>query len=230
MPFAFALIKGEADTSECCQLTEEEKNSIFSVVRKCDWKEDLIIRLKGELKLIRLDEVSENLGAEYRGDRLFLKCFGKHVIVGQDGEIETERILSPWMKMLLLFYIKSGGSGGLSGKWVFHNELKGGMMKDKAFRRECEEPLKELFDQNLTGTGRLLDEYGATHPEGFETRNAWLLHVFPKLPVLLLYWPKDEEFESSVAIRFDSTADKYFDVEQLIFLVEELINDIKASQ
>jgi hypothetical protein len=232
MPFAFALLKGEANLSECSGLPAKEKDELTTSIRKTDWREDLITALKEDIKKIRLDEVAQQIGAEYSGGKLHFRCFGRDVIIQSDGEIQSSRALTPWMRMLTLFYIKNGGgeiSGKLAGKWVLHNELRGGLMKYKAFRRECEEPLRELFDSHLTKAALLLDGYGAGHPEEFASQHAWLVYVFPLLPVLLLYWPKDDEFESKVTIRFDSTADSCFDAEQLIFLVEELIKDMEVS-
>ncbi len=229
MPFAFALLKGDADLSDCTGLTEEEKGEMAAVVRKTDWREDLIANLKDEITKIRFHEVSDNLGAEFRDGHLFIRCFGRDVIVGPYGEMQTQSGLTPWMRMLVLFYIRNGGTQGLSGKWVLHSELMGGLMKYKAFKRECEGPLKELLDKHFKKVSFRLDAYGAEHPGGFATQNAWLVYVFPRLPVLFLYWPADDEFESQVTIRFDSTADKCFDVEQLIFLVEEIVRDMETA-
>lgn len=229
MPFAFAVMKGEADITDCSLLDLKEREEIAASLTKFDWREDLIAKLKEDIKKISLDEVSQNLGAGYSGGKLHFRCFGRDVEVGPDGEMEMPRALTPWMRMLVLFYIKNGGCSGLSGKWVLHNELRGGMMKHKAFRRECEEPLKELFDRHFESTVRILNGRAASRPDEFATRNAWVVPVFPRLPVLLLYWPPDDEFDSQVTIRFDSTADNCFDVEQLIFLGEELIKDIEAS-
>lgn len=229
MPFAFALLKGDVALADCPCLAQEEKADIAASLTKFDWREDLITNLMEDIKKIHLDEISQNLGAEYSDGKLHFKCFGRDVSVGSDGEIQSKRALTPWMRMLVLFYIKNGGHSGLSGKWVLHNELRGGMMKHKAFRRECEEPLRELFDCHLEKLSRMLDGCAARCPDEFATRNAWVVHVFPRLPILLLYWPPDVEFDSQVTIRFDSSADTCFDVEQLIFLVVELLTDIEAS-
>ncbi|MGD0282119.1 MAG: DUF3786 domain-containing protein [Dissulfurispiraceae bacterium] len=229
MPFAFALLKGEADLSECPGLTDNEKAGMSSSVKKNDWREDLIASLKQEIRKVDFHAASGNLGAELRDGNLFIRCFGRDVIVGPDGEMRTESSLTPWMRMLVLFYIRNGGGHALSGKWVLHSELIGGLMKYKAFQRECEEPLRELFDRHFEKTSMVLDGYGSAHPGGFATPNAWMLNVFPMLPVVFLYWPADDEFESKVTIRFDSSADKYFDVEQLVFLIEEIVRDIEAS-
>ena len=229
MPFAFALLKGDADLSECPKLAEKERDELACLVRKTDWREDLISKLKEEIGKIQFDEIAADLGAEVRDGKLFMRCFGRDVAVGKGGDLQADGILTPWMKMLVLFYIRNGGNKKVSGKWVLHSELKGGLMKYKAFNRECEEPLRKLFDGHFRETASLVDRYGAVHPDGFATSHAWLVQVFPRLPVLFLYWPSDDEFESQVSIRFDSTADLCFDVEQLIFLVEEIVKEIETS-
>ncbi|MBF0557892.1 MAG: DUF3786 domain-containing protein [Nitrospirae bacterium] len=226
MPFAFAVLKGDADLSECPKLTDKERDDMACLITKTDWREDLISNLEDEMGKIRFEDIAADLGAELRDGRLLMRCFGRDVSVGAGGDLQTDGILTPWMRMLALFYIKNGGAKKISGKWVLHSELRGGLMKYKAFKRECEEPLKNLFDGHLMETASYLDRQGAEHPDGFSTGHAWLVYVFPRLPVLFLYWPRDDEFDSQVSIRFDTTADVCFDVEQLIFLLEEIIKDI----
>ena len=229
MPFAFALLKGEADISECLWVTDKGKGEMALSVKENDWREVLIASLKEEIKKVEFNEPSGNLGAELQDGKLFIRCFGRDVIVGPDGEMRTQDNLTPWMRMLVLFYVRNGGGHGISGKWVMHSELMGGLMKYKAFQGECEEPLRELFDRHFEKVAMVLDGYGSVHPAGFATPHAWLLNVFPMLPVVFLYWPEDDEFESKVTIRFDSTADKYFDVEQLIFLIKEIVREIEEK-
>jgi len=82
----------------------------------------------------------------------------------------------------------------------------------RPFAASVEEPLRRYFDCHLEKLSRMLDGCAARCPDEFATRNAWVVHVFPRLPILLLYWPPDVEFDSQVTIRFDSSADTYFDV------------------
>jgi len=229
MPFAFALTKGEADIAECPWLSPDEREHLGARIKTFDWRKDLISKLKAEISGPLLQSVSSNLGGEFKNNELYLKCYGKDIIVDSSGEVRSDSRLSSWMNMLVLFYVKNTTAVGLSGKWVLHNELRGGMMKQQAFVRECEEPLRELLDVHFKAAEDALCLQGAQRREGFATPYAWLINAFPKLPVLLLYWPKDEEFGSKVTICFDSTADQYFDVEQLIFLVEEMVREIESS-
>jgi hypothetical protein len=45
---------------------------------------------------------------------------------------------------------------------------------------------------------------------------------------MILYWPADIEFASKVTVLFDSTADKFLDVESIMFLVEGLVYNIET--
>jgi hypothetical protein len=46
---------------------------------------------------------------------------------------------------------------------------------------------------------------------------------------MILYWPADSEFASKVKILFDSTADRFLDVESIMFLVEGLVYNLEAA-
>jgi len=74
----------------------------------------------------------------------------------------------------------------------------------------------------------LLSRKDAKKQDGFPTPNAWKAYLLPKMPVLILYWPEEEEFASKVKILFDSTADRFLDAESIIFLVEGLVRNMEA--
>jgi hypothetical protein len=46
---------------------------------------------------------------------------------------------------------------------------------------------------------------------------------------VILYWPEEDEFPSKVKILFDRTADKFLDVESIIFLVEGFAKNIEMG-
>jgi hypothetical protein len=228
MPFAFSLLSGDADLSECPELSEDESVELKGFIRKTDWREELISKLRKEVAAISFPEIAAGLGATIREGNLIIRALGREFAVAPDGEITTQGHNTPWMKILLLHYIRTHGQAELSNRWVSYAELKSGMVKALSFRRECEDPLRELLDQDLGPVGDILRRIGAEERSGFATRNAWHIFLLPKLPVLILYWPKEEEFESRVSMLFDSTADQFLDAESLMFLGEGLINNIEA--
>ena len=229
MPFALSVIKGEAQLSECPYLTGDARDAIEASLKISDWREELIAKLRGEIKRINFDDVAEGIGAELKDGALMIKCMGREFVIAPDGEITTRGHITPWIKILLLHYIRTAGKGELSGKWISYGEMKSGMVKASSFLRECEEPLKEFFDNSFDKTVAMLQMLGANTCEGFPTKNAFHLYLLPKIPVVILYWPKEEEFESKVKIIFDSTVDRFLDAESVIFLVEGLVKNIEIT-
>lgn len=229
MPFALSVISGQAELSDCPLLTAEEIAVLKTSIVRTDWREDLILKLQQEIKDIDFARAAPGLGAEMRGDALVLNCMGREFVLSPDGQLSTQGRMTPWMKILLLHYVRTSGSGPLSGRWTSYAELKGGMVKSSSFLRDCEEPLRELFDKDSAAVAAALTRLGATLQGGFPTQDAWQLFLLPKVPVTILYWPAEEEFPSKVKILFDATADRFLDAESLIFLVEGLVRNVEMT-
>jgi hypothetical protein len=228
MPFALAVIKGDAELSECPLLNGDAITDIEGSLKRSDWREELILKLKEEIRGTDFGEIAEGIGAGLKDGGLVLRCFGREFRISPEGEIATQGRMTPWIKILLLHYIRTAGKGPLAGRHVSFSELKGGMVKASSFERECEEPLRELFERDYAKTAQALDRMG-TKREGFPTAHAWELFLLPKVPLVVLYWPRDEEFPAKVKMLFDASADRFLDVESMIFLVEGLVKNIEMS-
>jgi hypothetical protein len=227
MPFALSLIKGEANLTECPYLTPGAVEEIKTSLKKSDWREDLILSLKQDVSKINFSEIAEGLGAKLKEGYLIINCLGREFRIDKEGEIFTNGPITSWIKILLLYYIKLQGKGDLSGKWVSFSELKSGLFKASSFQRDCEEPLQQLLENNFEIVDDILKRLGARKIDSFPTENAWLLYLLPKIPIVTLFWPKDEDFGSKLKILFDSTADRFLDAESIIFLVEGLVKNIE---
>jgi hypothetical protein len=228
MSFAFSLLRGEAELSECQDLTEDEIESLKNCIRTSDWREELISKLQKEVEAISFQEIAAGLGAEMKEKSLVVRALGREFDITPDGKISTKGHITPWIKILLLHYVRIHGQTPLSGMWVSYAELRSGMVKSLSFLRECEDPLRELLDRELGAVSGILEKLGAEKRGGLAAKNAWHIFLLPKLPVLILYWPQEDEFESKVSILFDSTADQFLDAEALMFLGEGLIENIEA--
>lgn len=228
MPFALAVVRGEATLSECPHMDAEAQVRLSEELTQTDWKEALIATLTEEIKGIPFKDVAEGIGGELRGDALVLRCLGREYAVSADGEITSTGHLTPWMKILFLQYIKTAGSGPLSGQWISFSDLRGGMVKAAALSRECEAPLRDLFERDPHKVIQILEALGADQRSDFATAHAWRLFLLPRIPVVLLRWAAEEEFGSTVKLLFDRSADRFLDVESLIFLVEGLVKEIEA--
>jgi hypothetical protein len=227
MAFALAIVKGEADPSECPLLSDDEIQALASAKGE-DWKKNLITTLRNDLKQIDFKNIYRRIGADFRNGSIFLRCLGTEYEVRPDGEIYTGGYINPWLRILILHYIITAGIGDPSGDWVSFSELKSGMVKESSFIRDCEEPLRDLLDTGFEVTSGALQMLGARPAEHAAADHSWLIDALPRVPMLILYWRRDEDEPetggSRVKILFDRTADRFLDVESLIFLVEGMIH------
>ena len=229
MAFAVALAKGEADPDECPTLSEEVRRELRGGSGQGDWRESLLGDLRKEVAALRFEAIAEGLGAGLRDGSLSIRCLGRDFLMGPDGTIAAAGPISPWLQILLLHYVRTRGDAAISGKWVSFTDLKAALMKSKSFARDCEEPLRELFDRDPRPVEQALERLDGLRQTGTPAPIAWKVPALPRVPVLLLYWPRDEEFPSKIKILFDATADRFLDVESLTFLIEGLVKNVESG-
>jgi len=230
MPFAVALAKGDATAEACPGLTEVQRGEIVGGSAKGDWRETVVAGLRAEVAGLPFAEIAPGLGASLREGAMLIRCLGREYRVAPDGAIDATGAASPvapWTKILLLHYVRTRGDAPPTGRWVAFTELKAALMKSKSFAREAEEPLRGLFDRDAGAAERALERLVAVREAGLPAPVAWRLDALPRIPVLVLYWPPEEEFASKCKVLFDATADRYLDVESLTFLIEGLAKNIE---
>ncbi len=227
MPFALAVVTGTAELSECSLLSQEECAALQQGFTRSDWREDLILKLREEVRARDLAAISPGIGGEMRSGSLVLTCMGRDFTIAPDGEVSSPGRITPWIKILLLHYVRTAGTGELAGRWVSYGELRGGLVKITSFQRDCEEPLRELLEQEFEKAAAALGRLGAEMRPGFPSQHAWQLALLPKVPAVILYWPPEGEFGSRIKILFDASADRFLDAECLIFLGEGLVKNVE---
>lgn len=90
MSFAFYLIKGDAELSECSYLTVYEVNELNKTIVHSDWREDLILKLRENVKEIDFSDIAPYIGAELQDKLLMMKCMGRKFKVSANGEVITK--------------------------------------------------------------------------------------------------------------------------------------------
>lgn len=229
MAFAVALAKGEADPDECPTLPDEVRRELRGGGGQGDWREALLGELRKEVAALRFADIAAGLGAGLGDGSLSIRCLGRDFLMSPDGTIAATGPLSPWLQILLLHYVRTRGNAALSGRWVSFTDLKAALMKSKSFARDCEEPLRVLFDRDPRAVAQALERLDGLRQTDTPAPIAWKLFALPRVPVLLLYWPHDEEFPSKIKILFDATADRFLDVESLTFLIEGLVKNVESG-
>ncbi|MCX8030315.1 MAG: DUF3786 domain-containing protein [Thermodesulfovibrionales bacterium] len=226
MPFAFAVSKGESDVSECPLIKEKDLQHIKSNLVTLDWHLETINRLKKEVGDLQFHKIADRIGAYLKDSSLVIKSLNREITIFANGDIKDENSLSLWMRILLLSYLKKGGNCDLVNRWVSFSELKNGFIKASTFKTQCEDFLNQVCDSNNEIIDEIFQKLGSTTETEELAKKGWIIHPLPKIPLLVLYWQRDDSFDSQTKILFDSSADCYLDIESLIFLTEEMINEV----
>lgn len=227
MSFAVRLSKKELSVSECQALDENSKKEIDGMISSViDWKEKRLAELFDEISRVNFQTVAEGIGAVNEKNTLKIMYMGKEVAISPSG-FQDE--LGIWDKLLVLMYIKTAGSGRLSGKWTAFRDLKNGLIRANSFNEACEKSLARLYGKTGESLLTRLKAMNAGEASGFSADHSYVLYPLPRIPFLVLLWSGDPDFEPDCKILLDSTATEYLDVEALLYLGMSFTGTVKAG-
>lgn len=226
MAFAIHLRTNHDGLNECRHLDSTTVSEIRSMLNEGDWRDELINSLRKEVQDMDIVKIGSDIGASIKDKAIMISCIGKDYLIDTDGNITPEPY-NKWISILLLHYIRNHGKGDFTGQWVSFSELKGGLVKSSTFQRDCEEPLRELFDVMNDRIDQILKRIGGRPVSGFTAERAWMIDLLPRVRLLILYSKGDEEFPSSLKIVFDKVTGNFLDVESIIFLLEGFVHTLR---
>jgi len=107
------------------------------------------------------------------------------------------------LNLVILHYLLHARNKLLANKWVGEKDLPGGGLFFTASHTLPMEPLTGAFDARPS----LLD--AAARSIGGEKANmgglSYRFRILPRIPILIICWMRDEEFEPSTHVLFDET-------------------------
>lgn len=119
-----------------------------------------------------------------------------------------------WEKILVLHYFNTADGTPLAGEPISFKEVREAMLYLPNFEKRAVAPLlgrfgsnpEQLLDPALALGGRREDlgDLSVTIP------------VFPRVPISLVFWKEDEEFEARLTILFDRTVVRYLPTEDIV--------------
>ncbi len=227
LAFAAAVFKGQKNLQECTHLDQ-------SVIEEYGVKEPLstpsseitepIDDLKEKLKKIDFAEAAERLDAKYQDGRLTIKVCGKDFSVDHEGNFYSEIHIHTWITIPLLNYIINGAGKNPTGEWISFRELKRSMDWYNFFVHQCEKPIKKIADSYTDLFEDMLHLFsGKRVSNHYESDISLVLHLLPKLPMLVCYWKPEDGLESSLNLFFDKTANDNINVESIYSLGTGLV-------
>jgi hypothetical protein len=117
-----------------------------------------------------------------------------------------ERIEDPLLTLLTLVYLLGADNRALSNRAVSVKQLRCANFFKGPHELNIS-PLEKRFGEDLEGFRRAAEVLGGTPVPMADA--AYVLKVFPKVPLYVLLWAQDEEFEARVSVLFDQSVEAH---------------------
>lgn len=129
-------------------------------------------------------------------------------------------------EVLILHYLSALTTIQPSGNWVAYREIPGAGFYFSAFEKRAIDPLKTSFGQNTKALESAAAQLEAipidTGDAGFE------LNIMPRVPVQMIMWEGDEEFEPEANILFDQSVGQILSPEDIAWLAGMIVYRLMA--
>lgn len=134
---------------------------------------------------------------------------------------ENDEEVPLWSKILLLHYLINSQGHPLSGEWVNFRQLSGGATYYPAFVKRSQKPLLDFFAHRLELLKEAAQSLGGKNLN--EGDSAVVIPALPRVPIALIFWSGDEEFQPEARILFDATIPTYLSTEDVAVLSQQTV-------
>ncbi len=189
---------------------------------------DVLSKAWADLAGLDIKELSRRAKAEFKDKETVIVDYltRKYVInraTRKIFRIEDNKAANPFIAALILHYLMGAKDAEESGRLLTFRELEGGDVYYQAFYRRAIKPLADKIGPTPT---LLLERARRVGGERLNLGDASVkIHVFARVPVVVVVWAGDEEVPSSANILFDSTAGHHLHTEDLA-AVGDLVADV----
>lgn len=113
---------------------------------------------------------------------------------------------------LMVYHLALSDGSLPTGTWISFADLPDGSFYVSAFRGYTSGPIVRRFSPGGSELSHAATRLGATALPGLADR-AWRVPALPRVPLALLWWDADEEFDARAELLFDSTAPRHLNTE-----------------
>ncbi|MDA3935407.1 MAG: DUF3786 domain-containing protein [Actinomycetota bacterium] len=149
------------------------------------------------------------IGADWdeHAKRLTLPFLGSTAsITYPDFEVAVSDRPAPSHIAALLVYHMAMSDGSLPiDSWMSFADLPNASFYVTAFRGYASRRIARHYSSKAESLDRAVQHLGGEAIEGLGDR-AWIIHALPRVPIALLWWGADDEFEARAELLWDKTA------------------------
>lgn len=227
LAFAAAVLVGSKKLIDCPELSP---NTILKFskthLNSADQGEDqaaFIDKLKQKMSTIDLPAVAPLIGATLKNDTIIINSLGKDFVFDRQGNMASECHIISWVQAPALSYITYKTHTDITGKWISFREFNGGIEWQGLFTRRCENPLRQLADNNPDLLNDLIDLFMGKEVDWYEADIALILYPLPKIPILICYQEPEDDLESKLTIFFDECCMTNLHIKSIFTLCSGLV-------
>lgn len=119
--------------------------------------------------------------------------------------IEDSKELNNLITTIVMYHLAKSDGSNITGKWISYADLPGGQQYIQAMRGYTGKVLIKHFANNLEALSSAAKILGAKCAN--ITGDLFLeFQLLPKIPIALVYWKGDDEFEPRAEFLFDESA------------------------
>lgn len=107
----------------------------------------------------------------------------------------------------ILHYLLEAQPVATKGTWVSEKEIPGGELFFRGYHRIPVDPLKDLFGNRPDLFAAVAQKVGAVPVDMGDL--AFAFQILPRIPMVLVLWKGDEEFDPELKVLFDETIHRH---------------------
>jgi len=185
--------------------------------------EQFLSALREKIKGLDLAAVAQRVGGHFAQGRLTMKILGKDFSIDGSGAFSSAIHIIPWVTVPVLTYVVHCTGVPVVGEWISFREIREGQERYLLFKRRCEEAMKRVADIWPDLFDDIVHLFDGRHVDArFASDISVVLHVFPRVPLMICYWRESEGIASSLNVFFDRTIDENLDVGAVFMLATGL--------
>lgn len=227
LAFAAAIVAGSKKLKECPDLDQaamaDFSAQYVSPENKGENQAEFLDKLQKKMIGLDLSVVAPQIGATIKGETIIINSLGKDFVLDQQGNMTSECHLIPWVQAPLLSYITHESHADISGSWISFREIKGGIEWQGLFTSRCEEPLRQLADDNPDLLTDLITLFMGKSIDWYEADIALILYPLPKIPILICYQAPEDDLQSKLTIFFDACCSTNLHIKSIYTLCAGLV-------
>ena len=120
----------------------------------------------------------------------------------------------------IIFYLLKAGDEQVSGEWISEKELPGGTTFFRGPHALPVRLIEEKFEKDLEPFCKACENLGGKPLSMADA--SYSFQVLPKVPVAMLFWPADEEFDARARMLFDKSIARHIPIDIIFGISEEL--------